>query len=246
MSKSRDIGVYGAGDMGHGFAAHFALHGHDVTLLDHRQSNLDEARERIRDVVSFLRDEEITEQSPEAVVSSVEYTLDSESGLPNVGLVLESVPKELDLKHEVFREIAAAAPDDAMLASNTSGLPITEISTGVPGHVDRVVGCHWWYPPYLLPTVEVVRGGPASLQVDAWTPNAFIQEQLIHRIDRDVLENFMGNPEIFDFNDDRVVAISNGPGLGIAIDEEHLREAEAGYDWNPTHWRHPDRSVADK
>jgi 3-hydroxybutyryl-CoA dehydrogenase len=162
MSTTREIGIFGAGDMGHGFAAHFAVHGHDVTLLDHRQSNLDDAREKIHDVVSFLRAEGKTERSPEEVVSSIEYTLDTASGLADADLVIESVPEELDVKHEVFQEIAAAAPADAVLASNTSGLPITEIAEGVPDHADRVVGCHWWYPPYLLPTVEVVRGEATS------------------------------------------------------------------------------------
>jgi len=158
MSDTRDVAVIGAGDMGHGFAAHFAVHDHDVTLLDHRESNLETARNRIRDVVSFLRSEGLTDRAPDDVASDIEYTLDREQGLASADLVLESVPEDLDLKHEVFRDVAAAAPDDAVLASNTSGLPVTEIAEAVPEDADRVVGCHWWYPPYLLPTVEVIRG----------------------------------------------------------------------------------------
>jgi len=158
MSTTREISIVGAGDMGHGFAAHFAVHGHDVTLLDHRQSNLEEARERIHEVVSFLQDEGVTNRPPDAVVSNIKYTLDKAVGLANADLVLESVPEDLDIKHQVFREIVETAPDDAVLASNTSGLPVTDIAEGVPEHADRIVGCHWWYPPYLLPTVEVVRG----------------------------------------------------------------------------------------
>ncbi|WP_317175975.1 3-hydroxyacyl-CoA dehydrogenase family protein [Halomontanus rarus] len=70
-----------------------------------------------------------------------------------------------EVKHEVFREIADAAPDDAVMASNTSGLPITEIAESVPDQADRVIGYHWWYPPYLLPTVEVVRGEETSDEI---------------------------------------------------------------------------------
>ncbi|MFB6160784.1 MAG: 3-hydroxyacyl-CoA dehydrogenase family protein [Haloferacaceae archaeon] len=158
MSTAQEVGIVGAGDMGHGFAAHFAVNGHDVTLLDHRQSNLDDARARIRGVVSLLREEAVTDRSPDAVASEIEYTLDRTEGLATADLVLESVPEQLEVKHEVFRSIAAAAPSDAVLASNTSGIPITDIAEGVPDHAERVVGCHWWYPPYLLPTVEVVRG----------------------------------------------------------------------------------------
>jgi 3-hydroxybutyryl-CoA dehydrogenase len=158
MSEPRDVGVLGAGDMGHGLAAHFAIHGHTVTILDHRQSNLDAARERIRDVVSFLRSEGRTERSPTAVNSDIEYSRDTERGLATADLVIETVPEDLEVKHEVFKDIANAAPADAVLASNTSGIPITEIAEAVPDQAERVVGCHWWYPPYLLPTVEVVRG----------------------------------------------------------------------------------------
>jgi len=162
MSTTRDIGVLGAGDMGHGFAAHFAVHGHDVTLCDHRESNLEDARERIHDVVSFLWEEEVTDRSPEAVTASIDFTTDRATGFVTADLVLESVPEDLEVKHEVFRELAEVAPPDAVLASNTSGLPITEIAEGVPEDAERVVGCHWWYPPYLLPTVEVVRGEETS------------------------------------------------------------------------------------
>jgi len=154
----RTVTVVGAGDMGHGFATLFALHGHDVTLLDHRQSNLDEAADRIHEVVAFLRGEGETDRQPEHVVDAIEFTLDTPAAVGDADIVLESVPEDLDVKHEVYREIAEAAPDDAVLASNTSGIPITEIAEGVPEHAGRVVGCHWWYPPYLLPSVEVVRG----------------------------------------------------------------------------------------
>ena len=162
MSEMQDIGILGAGDMGHGFAAHFAVHGRDVTVCDHRQSNLADAGERIHDVVSFLREKGLTDRSPDEVTSDVEFTLDEASGFATADLVLESVTEDLAVKHEVFQEVAAAVPADAVLASNTSGIPITDIADGIPDHADRVVGCHWWYPPYLLPTVEVIRGERTS------------------------------------------------------------------------------------
>lgn len=86
----------------------------------------------------------------------------------------------------------------------------------------------------------------ASLQIDACVPNAFIQEQLIHRLDRDVIENIVKNPEIFDIDNGGFVDIPDGPGIGIEINEEYLAEAEADYGWEPTYWRHPDGSITDK
>jgi 3-hydroxyacyl-CoA dehydrogenase len=143
--------------MGHGLAAHFLVHGHDVTLIDHRESNLDDARERIRDALAFLADEGLADTDP-SVAEDVAYTTDLAAGVGDADLVLETVPEDVEIKHEVFAEIAPAAPDDAILASNTSSIPITELAAAVPDAAERVVGCHWWYPPYLLTPVEVVRG----------------------------------------------------------------------------------------
>lgn len=158
MAESTRVAIVGAGTMGHGFAAHFALQDRVVTLVDHRQSNLDRARERIREAVAFLGDEELANASPDAVVDSIGFTLDVQAGVADAGVVIETVSEDLDVKHAVFRDVASAAPEDAILASNTSGIPITAIAEGVPEHAERVVGCHWWNPPYLMPLVEVVRG----------------------------------------------------------------------------------------
>jgi 5-formyl-3-hydroxy-2-methylpyridine 4-carboxylic acid 5-dehydrogenase len=72
-------------------------------------------------------------------------------------LVIETVPENLELKIQVFREIEAQVADDCMLASDTSGIPITKIQAGtrVPG---RVVGMHWSNPPHIIPMIEVIAG----------------------------------------------------------------------------------------
>ena len=156
-----ETAVIGAGDMGHGFAAHFALNGRDVTLVDHRQSNLDEAEARIRDVVEFHNEEGLASASAGEVLDRIDFTLDRAEGVSDADFVLETVPEELDVKREVFEALADAAPSDAVLASNTSGIPVTDIAEGTDA-ADRIVGCHWWYPPYLLEPVEVVRGEATS------------------------------------------------------------------------------------
>jgi 3-hydroxyacyl-CoA dehydrogenase len=162
MTTVDSVSVVGAGDMGHGFAAHFTRMGKDVTLIDHRQSNLDEAAANVLDVVEFLNREGLADLDPEAVVEEIAFTLDRAAGVADADLVLETVTEDLAVKHEVFSGIADAAPDDAVLASNTSGIPVTDIAEAVPEAAERVAGCHWWFPPYLLPTVEVVRGAETS------------------------------------------------------------------------------------
>lgn len=162
MSEMAHVAVVGAGIMGGGLATHFTLEGCDVTLVDHRQSNLDEATERIRDAVGLLRDEAGVTETREAVVDAVGMTLDQDEGVSDADIVLETVSEDLSVKQSVFSEIARAAPEDAILASNTSGIQITDIASGVPDAADRIVGCHWWNPPYLMPLVEVVRGEQTS------------------------------------------------------------------------------------
>lgn len=154
----RNVSVVGAGDMGRGFAVQFALHGQDVALVDHRESNLERARERIPTIVENLREEGIADRSPDAVLDAVSTTTVLEDGVADADVVLETVPEDLDTKREVFATACEAAPRDAVLASNTSGIPITDIASAVPECAERVVGCHWWFPPYLLEPVEVVRG----------------------------------------------------------------------------------------
>ncbi len=148
--------------MGHGLAVQFARHGARVSMVDHRQSNLDRALEQMRAAVEFLNDEGLADESAESVLDRIDPTLDTAEGVAGAELVIETVSEDLDVKHEVFGNVAAAAPDDAVLASNTSGIPPSDIAAGVPEAADRVVVCHWWNPPYLLPLVEVVPGEATS------------------------------------------------------------------------------------
>lgn len=162
MPDEPSVAIVGAGIMGNGLATHFTLEGCDVTLIDHRQSNLDEAGARILDAVEFLRDAAGVDADPDDVLDSIELTLDQDEGVADADIVLESVSEDLDIKHELFADVAAAAPEDAVLASNTSSIQISSIAEAVPEAADRVVGCHWWNPPYLMPLVEVVRGADTS------------------------------------------------------------------------------------
>jgi len=149
---SPDTVVIGAGTMGYGLAVQFARHGADVTVVDHRQSNVDAARERIDEALAFLDREGIVAVDAEAVVGRIDSSLDLADAAAGADFALETVSEDIDVKADVF-ETLAAATDDAILASNTSGLRITDIADTVPEAADRVVGCHWWNPPYVRPLV---------------------------------------------------------------------------------------------
>lgn len=153
-----EVSIIGAGTMGHGLALHFAAHDLDVTLVGRRAENLEHARAQIHATVETLNELSVISETPEEILEAIEYTVDIREGVSSADLVLESISEDLDAKREVFVAAGESAPEDAPLASNTSGLQIGEIASGVPDHADRIIGCHWWNPPYLMPLVEIVRG----------------------------------------------------------------------------------------
>ena len=152
-----DVAIVGAGAMGHGLAVQCLRHGLDVTLIDHRQANLDSALSSIRDTADARIDD-----WPANAEDRLHTTLDLPAGVTSVDVVLETITEDVDAKRDLFSRLAEHAPSDALLASNTSSIPIGDIAAAVPEDADRVAGCHWWYPPYLLRPVEVVRGEATS------------------------------------------------------------------------------------
>ena len=85
------------------------------------------------------------------------YESDLAAALEGADVVIEAVPEKLELKKEVFADVERHVAPDAILASNTSGIPITQIATACE-HPERVVGMHWSNPPHLIPMIEVIPG----------------------------------------------------------------------------------------
>jgi 3-hydroxybutyryl-CoA dehydrogenase len=160
MSKPR-IAVIGAGLMGHGIAQVFALAGHDVTITDSHKPILDTAKQRIAVNLRELGDDETAVERVRPVADLAECVRDAD-------FVVEAVLEEMNLKRKVFGIIEKEVREDAILASNTSVMPITEIMQGLK-HRDRALGTHWWNPPFLVPLVEVIGTPWTSPQVIDFT-----------------------------------------------------------------------------
>jgi 3-hydroxybutyryl-CoA dehydrogenase len=160
MTKAR-IAVVGAGLMGHGIAQIFALHGHDVTIYDSASAVLDTARDRI---TANLRDlgDDVT------AAERVRPRADLADAVRDADYVVEAVLEDLPLKQQLFGAIEKAARRDAILASNTSVIPITAIMQGLQER-SRALGTHWWNPPYLVPLVEVIGTEWTSPATIDWT-----------------------------------------------------------------------------
>jgi len=143
------IAVVGGGLMGHGIAQVFARAGHAVRVHDALPATLATLDERIRRNLTDLGQD----PSAAARVSAHARLTDAVTG---ADVVFEAGPENLALKQDIFMAIEAAAPPQAILASNTSVIPITQIMARL-ARGERALGTHWWNPPYLVPLVEVIR-----------------------------------------------------------------------------------------
>jgi len=154
--------VVGAGTMGNGIAHVLALHGRSVTLIDVDADRLAAATDTIaQNLDRQVENDAIPAEDKAATLDRISTTTDTAEGVAGIDLAVEAVPEEQDLKGTVFGDLDAHAPDDAILASNTSSISITWIAaqTGRPG---QVIGMHFFNPVPVMSLVEVVRGQRTS------------------------------------------------------------------------------------
>lgn len=162
MLNSENIAIIGAGMMGHGIAQIFASQGHRVSLLDVRDEILAKAVENIRANLTLLAQSGIgTKADIEPVIKRIRVTRDLEEATSGVQFVIEAVSENLDLKQTLFQKIDDICSSDTILTTNTSVISITEIAAKTARR-DRIVGTHFWNPPYLVPLVEVIKGEETS------------------------------------------------------------------------------------
>ncbi|MFW5936572.1 MAG: 3-hydroxyacyl-CoA dehydrogenase family protein [Desulfosalsimonas sp.] len=149
--------VIGSGAMGHGIAQVFSMAGVDVTLQDIQQDMLDKAISNITDSLDFLVGKgKITAEDKETIVSSrLHTTLEVAQAVSGAQIVVEAVPEKMDLKKTVFKNVSDNAPQDAILASNTSTMSITELAEAV-SNPQRFIGLHFFNPVNRMKLVEVI------------------------------------------------------------------------------------------
>lgn len=158
----KNIAIIGAGLMGHGIAQIFALKGFSVYLTDIQESLLASALESIRSNLVLLAQHGHTRaEEIEPALGRISTGTDMEAAAENADVVIEAVFENLELKQELFKRLDAVCPKNTILATNTSVISITEIAAKTQ-FKDRVVGTHFWNPPYLIPLVEIIRGDETS------------------------------------------------------------------------------------
>jgi len=162
-------GVVGAGVMGGEIAQVIASADIPVLLKDVKQEFVDKGLEKAREVTQgqvakLVKKEKITQEQADA---QLEHTLGLITGTTDyddfgdVDFVIEAVPEKMAIKHEVFADLDAVTPGHAILASNTSGLSITEIGD-ITQRPDKVVGFHFFWPASYMRLIEVIEGEETS------------------------------------------------------------------------------------
>jgi len=188
-----DAAVLGSGVMGHGIALAFALDGHEVSLYDVDEDLLAESEDRVRSVLETLVSAgDIDAEAADDAADRITRTTSLADAVSGADFVTEAVVEDLDIKREVFADLDDHAADDAILATNTSGLSITEIADAT-ADPERVVGTHWFNPPYVVPLVEVIRGEETADAVIETTYDLFdAMGKTPVRVEKDI-PGFIGN-----------------------------------------------------
>jgi 3-hydroxybutyryl-CoA dehydrogenase len=153
----KKVAVIGGGTMGNGIAHVFAQNGFDVVLIDQSKDLLEKALGVItKNLGRLVKKEKITQEDADAALAHIAQSTDL-GDAKDADLVVEAVFEDRDLKKKIFTELDEKCKKDAVLATNTSSIPITEIA-GVTKRPDKVVGMHFMNPVPMMKLVEVIRG----------------------------------------------------------------------------------------
>ncbi|GAB6431611.1 MULTISPECIES: 3-hydroxybutyryl-CoA dehydrogenase [Bacillus] len=151
------IVVIGAGQMGSGIAQVCAMAGYDVKVQDLKQEQLDRGLAIItKNLARQVEKGRMKEEEKEATLNRLTVTLDLDC-VKEADLIIEAAVEKMDIKKKIFANLDEIAPDHAILATNTSSLPITEIAA-VTKRPEKVIGMHFMNPVPVMKLVEIIRG----------------------------------------------------------------------------------------
>ena len=156
------VAILGAGTMGHGIAQVFAAAGDAVRLYDVDVARIEAGRAQVKASLDRLASKgKLTADDAARILASITAVTELSAAAAGASVIVEAVPEDMTLKVALLTDVARFAPDDALLASNTSSLSITELGRRV-GHPSRTIGLHFFNPPPVMELLEIVRGVATS------------------------------------------------------------------------------------
>jgi len=158
----KKVAVIGAGAMGSGIAYVCAVKGYNVSLRDISDDLVKRGMGKIREMIATgVNRGKLTPKDAEEIMKRIKSMTDVAEAVGDADLVIEAVFEDMDLKKKVFKELDELCPPHTILASNTSTLSITEMASATKRQ-DKVVGLHFFNPPYTMKLVEVISGKQTS------------------------------------------------------------------------------------
>jgi 3-hydroxybutyryl-CoA dehydrogenase len=197
--------------MGAGIAQVLAAAGLPVTVYDPAPEALESLLPRIAENLKTLG---IADWDVAADLRTCDSVAAAAS---DADLVIEAGPERLAVKREIFAELDRVAPANAVLASNTSAIPIADIAAGL-ARPERMIGTHFWNPPYLVPLVEVVRSAASSATAIDWTTELLGRAGLKPvRVETDV-PGFVGNRMQHALKREAIALVADGVCTAETVD----------------------------
>ncbi|MFC4248363.1 3-hydroxyacyl-CoA dehydrogenase family protein [Natribaculum luteum] len=203
------VAVLGAGTMGHGIAQVTAMAGHDVIVRDIETEYVENGLESIeQNLEGGVERDKVTREEADATLERLSGTTDLAEAVEGADLVVEAVPEDIDLKKSTMEDVEELVDDDAVIATNTSSLSITEIASAADED-GRVIGLHFFNPVHIMGLVEIV----VAEQTDEETLE--FAHEYVEGIDKTPVE------------------VTDSPGfassrLGVALGVEAMRMVEEG------------------
>ncbi|SFB67631.1 3-hydroxyacyl-CoA dehydrogenase [Halobiforma haloterrestris] len=203
------VAVLGAGTMGHGIAQVTAMADHEVVIRDVNPEFVEEGIESIEEnLEGGIERDKVSREAADAALARIEGTTHLAEAVADADLVIEAVPEDLELKRDTLEDVEELVDDDAIIATNTSSLSVTEIASAAD-HDGRVIGLHFFNPVHIMDLVEIV----VAEQTDDGT--VATAHEFVEDIDKTAVE------------------VTDTPGfassrLGVALGVEAMRMVEEG------------------
>ena len=213
---TESIAVIGAGQMGNGIAHVFAQASFPVTMIDVAQSALDRGRATIeKNLDRQLKKGSIDQAAKDTTLSNLKVATDL-GAAAGASLIVEAATENIALKYKIFGDLDRIAQPDAILASNTSSISITEIAAKT-GRPDRVVGMHFMNPVPVMKLVEIIRGLATS---DETTAKVVSLASALGKTPVEVSDypGFVANRILMPMINEAVYCVMEGVGTPEAID----------------------------
>lgn len=154
------VGVLGSGIMGNGIAQVFAMSGYEVKVVEKSEELLEKAKAMMeKNINRVIKKKELTIQAEE-VMKNVSFSIDKQD-FQESDLVVEAIIENMEIKKEVFKELDEVCKPEAILATNTSSLSITEIASSTK-RPDKVCGMHFFNPVPVMKLIEIIKGVETS------------------------------------------------------------------------------------